>query len=84
MSRFPGKNDILTWMPHGRAFLVHKPKEFVEEILPNFFAMSKFPSFQRQLNLYGFSRFATGQDKVSGAGAYRTLRVSTSILKGDF
>ena len=34
-----------------------------------FFSHAKYPSFQRQLNLYGFSRFNYGQDK----GAYYHL-----------
>lgn len=25
---------IVNWQPHGRCFVVHKPKEFVEDILP--------------------------------------------------
>lgn len=29
-----GKDDIISWQPHGRCFLVHKQKEFVEELLP--------------------------------------------------
>lgn len=29
-----GLQDIVSWQPHGRAFLVRKPKEFVEKILP--------------------------------------------------
>ena len=26
--------DIVSWQPHGRCFMVHKQKEFVEQILP--------------------------------------------------
>jgi len=26
--------QIVSWLPHGRAFLVHKPKEFTREIMP--------------------------------------------------
>lgn len=29
-----GTDDIVNWQPHGRCFVVHKPKEFVEEIMP--------------------------------------------------
>jgi len=29
-----GTNSIVSWQPHGRAFAVHKPKEFVQEIMP--------------------------------------------------
>jgi hypothetical protein len=28
------KAHIVNWQPHGRCFVVHKPKEFVEEIMP--------------------------------------------------
>ena len=28
--------DIVTWQPHGRCFIVHKPKEFVDEIMPRY------------------------------------------------
>ena len=29
-----GMDDIVSWQPHGRCFVVHKQKEFVEKILP--------------------------------------------------
>jgi hypothetical protein len=29
-----GMDDIVSWQPHGRCFLVHKQKEFVEQVLP--------------------------------------------------
>lgn len=40
-----GMEDIVSWQPHGRCFVVHKPKEFVE-LLPEYFKLSKLPSFQ--------------------------------------
>jgi len=58
--------SIVCWQPHGRAFMVHKPKEFVQEVMSHFFNQTKYASFQRQLNLYGFSRLTHGTDK----GAY--------------
>ncbi len=64
-----GMEDIVSWQPHGRCFLVHKPKEFVE-LLPRFFKLSKLASFQRQLNLYGFQRLTRGRDR---GGYYHEL-----------
>lgn len=39
---------IVSWLPHGRAFIVRKPKEFTAQIMPKFFRQSKLTSFQRQ------------------------------------
>ena len=56
--------SIVSWQPHGRAFKVHKKEEFVKLIMPHFFRQSKYASFQRQLNLYGFTRITNrGPDK---------------------
>lgn len=62
-----GFSTIISWQPHGRAFLIHRPKEFVELVLPKYFKHSKLSSFQRQLALYGFVRLThDGPDR----GAY--------------
>mmetsp|Transcript_3437 Transcript_3437/g.6486 ORF Transcript_3437/g.6486 Transcript_3437/m.6486 type:complete len:213 (-) Transcript_3437:243-881(-) len=53
--------DIISWQPHGRAFVVHQPKKFVSGLMPRFFRQTKLTSFQRQLNLYGFNRLTKGE-----------------------
>lgn len=60
-----GFEHIISWQPHGRCFLVRDPKKFVEQIMPIYFCQTKFTSFQRQLNLYGFSRLTSGKDRGS-------------------
>lgn len=76
-----GNESIVSWQSHGYSFLVHKPKLFVEKIMPTYFNQSKFASFQRQLNLYGFQRLTSGRDK----GAYYHscfVRHQVSLCRG--
>ena len=40
--------SVVGWLPHGRAFIVRKPKEFTSQIMPKFFRQTKLTSFQRQ------------------------------------
>lgn len=61
-----GLGHVISWQAHGRCFVVHKPKEFVDHVMPKYFRQTKLTSFQRQLNLYGFSRLTRGND----AGGY--------------
>jgi hypothetical protein len=62
-----GYADVVCWQPHGRSFCIHDRERFVADIMPKFFMQTKFPSFQRQLNLYGFCRLTrSGPDQ----GAY--------------
>ena len=57
---------IVSWMPHGKAFRVHKTHEFARTIMPRYFKQTQYKSFQRQLHIYGFHRITQGVDK----GAY--------------
>mmetsp|Transcript_9502 Transcript_9502/g.14128 ORF Transcript_9502/g.14128 Transcript_9502/m.14128 type:complete len:645 (-) Transcript_9502:196-2130(-) len=57
--------DAITWLPHGRSFIVRNPKLFEEEIYPRFFKPAKYKSFQRQLNLWKFLRINKGFDSGS-------------------
>ena len=62
----PDMETIITWMPHGRAFAVLQPQQLRDNVLPRFFKQTKFMSFTRQLNLWGFKRITKGDD----SGAY--------------
>lgn len=62
--------EVVSWAPHGRCFVVRKPRDFEKTVLPQFFNQTKYRSFQRQLNLYGFKRITGGADR---AGYYHPL-----------
>merc|ERR1719356_1451484 len=63
-----GQENIISWLPSGKAFKIHKPKEFADVIMPQYFNQTKYRSFQRQLYIYGFDRV---KDKSSDDyGAY--------------
>jgi hypothetical protein len=55
-----GNENMVSWHPDGRSFRVHNPKKFVEAVLPMHFKQTKYKSFQRQLNFYGFQRVPSG------------------------
>ena len=63
-----GKEKIISWCPHGRAFIVYRPKDLMEKIVPLFYPnQTKYQSFLRQLNVYGFKNLTRhGPDR----GAY--------------
>lgn len=67
--------DIVSWQPHGRAFLICQAKAFVASVLPKYFKHSKLSSFQRQLSLYGFIR-------LTHAGADRGAYYHEAFLRG--
>jgi hypothetical protein len=49
-------SSIVSFLPHGRAFIVHDKTKFMKEIIPKYFNHSAWLSFTRQLSLYGFRR----------------------------
>jgi hypothetical protein len=59
--------DIVSWQPHGKAFRVHKPREFAMHIMPRHFKQTHYKSFQRQLHIYGFHRIAGKGMRDDGA-----------------
>jgi hypothetical protein len=62
-----GQDSIVSWVPDGKAFKVHNSAEFVKTVMPCHFKQTKYKSFQRQLNLWGFKRITRAGDASKGA-----------------
>lgn len=45
----PKYHDVVTWLPHGRAWRVLKPKSFEQDVIPKFFRSDRYASFMRQV-----------------------------------
>ncbi len=58
-----GDDHIAGWNPNGLSFRIKKPEEFVRKIMPYYFNQTKYKSFQRQLNIYGFQKIHYGPNK---------------------
>jgi hypothetical protein len=54
--------DVITWTPQGKSFIILDMETFSEEVLLNYFRHQKYSSFQRQLNLYGFHKISKGPE----------------------
>ena len=49
--------SIISWSSSGKSFAIHNREEFMAHVAPMFFPkQSKYRSFTRQLNIWGFSR----------------------------
>jgi hypothetical protein len=59
-------SHIISWMPSGKSFRIHKPKLFADEILPVHFKSAKISSFTRKLHRWKFARHHRGDE----AGAF--------------
>lgn len=62
----PEYHHIVSWLSHGKGFVVHDRARFASEILPKFFDGAKFTSFTRRLKRWHFDRVARGSEM----GAY--------------
>ena len=58
-----GFDNVVSWLPCGLGFKVHIPSQFTANIMPTYFNQTKYKSFQRQLNMYGFHRLVKGRDR---------------------
>ncbi len=52
--------DIIKWLPGGKAFIIVDKKRFATEVLPHHFAQSQFTSFTRKLSRWKFTRVPRG------------------------
>lgn len=54
-------DEIIRWLPSGKAFLIVDKKRFASELLPQFFPQScQFTSFTRKLSRWRFNRIPRG------------------------
>ena len=58
-----GFDNVVSWLPCGKAFQVFDPMAFEQVVLSHYFNQSQYKSFQRQLNIYGFYRITKGRNK---------------------
>ena len=49
-------SDIVSWLPHGKSWIIHKQQEFEDEVLPRYFGDTKMSTFVRQVTGWGFRR----------------------------
>ncbi|KDQ64802.1 hypothetical protein JAAARDRAFT_238259 [Jaapia argillacea MUCL 33604] len=47
---------MIRWDPTGEHIIVEKPEQLALHVLPSVYRQSRFASFSRQLNIYGFMR----------------------------
>ena len=64
--------EIAGWNDAGDTVLIYSPTQLEQHYLPQYFQHSKFPSFVRQLNLYGFKNVTkevttSGDNSVNGS-----------------
>lgn len=58
----PGHQKVIFWSDSGKAFRIVDVSLFAATVLPRYFRTKKFSSFQRNLNLYGFSKVRRGPE----------------------
>ena len=59
--------EIASWNDAGDTVLIYSPTQLEQHYLPQYFQHNKFPSFVRQLNLYGFKN-VTKELAAPGSG----------------
>ena len=63
----PKNAEVIAWLPHGRAFAIHRKREFATDVLPKYFpTTAKYSSFTRKVNRWRFIRVTRGPEN----GAY--------------
>lgn len=50
----------VAWLPDGRSFVIVHPENFIDKIVSLTFKNSKYASFVRKLNRWGFARLTSG------------------------
>lgn len=70
MAESDGFTNIVSWLPDQHSFRVHNVENFVNHVMKRFFKQTKYKSFQRQLNMWGFDRILSGPGKGGYSHTY--------------
>lgn len=62
MISYKGSEGIIAWTEEGTAFNIISETELSKKLLPLFFKKTKFLSFIRKINRWGFKRVLTGEN----------------------
>jgi len=56
-------SDVIIWLHHGKSFFIKNKEKFSTQILPFYFKQSKYTSFMRKLNRWGFNLVRSGRER---------------------
>ncbi len=76
----PTTQLIVSWLPHGRAWKVHNTYVFEEQVIPTYFDATKYNSFVRLVNAWGFRRLTKRADKGSYYHEVSAIKVALLYL----
>lgn len=57
--------DIVSWLPEGKIWRIHKMKAFIASLLPIFPEVTQWEGFVVLVKLHGFSEVSRGLDSVA-------------------
>lgn len=72
-------SNIITWLPHGKSFLIIKKSKFITEVLPKYFKETQYASFTRKLTRWGFDRVNRGPE--TGAFYHRHFQKENILFE---
>jgi hypothetical protein len=75
-------NTVASWSDSGEMFIIKHKAKFAEE-LHNYFNTSKFESFTKQLNIYGFVKGGPGWEIINGVPKPMMMMRNTSGQDGE-
>eukprot|EP01083_Nonionella_stella_P065429 171423_1 len=58
-------SDIISWLPHSKGFVILDKDRFANEILPRYFKVAKFSSFNRRMKRWKFNLQRTSRHETS-------------------
>eukprot|EP01113_Clastostelium_recurvatum_P021060 TRINITY_DN2492_c0_g1_i2.p1 TRINITY_DN2492_c0_g1~~TRINITY_DN2492_c0_g1_i2.p1 ORF type:complete len:211 (+),score=43.80 TRINITY_DN2492_c0_g1_i2:30-662(+) len=72
----PANKEYIFWQDHGESIVIKACLDFETKILPKYFKTSKFCSFVRQLNIYGFHKINENNEEDTITDQFRILEFS--------